>query len=249
MFKTRSEFFMEIHPSVLKFLCRALWAKCPQKPFHYFCTEIEHASIGQLRAHPNYQGGGPWQDWVMVRTDRYDHTGSADYLRPASIHGFLYASSKFPISTKQAWPPADLYEDILAVVRYTDRPLHSETAAYESILLDRYAKAYCRNGDPHFGLVPVSRFERGVLVFEDFPGLQEFKEDWRCGVNDLIAHQNLSTAVQWYEGLEPLTYHWNNSKKKGKESSRDADCIEKDWCYVVKPYSDFADLFCEKADY
>lgn len=106
--------------------------------------------------------------------------------------------------------------------------------------MHRYSKAYLRNGSPEFNIIPVSQIKRRVLVFEDSPTLHELRQDWKDRMSKAFRDE-AEKPVTWYEGIQPLNYKW--LAPSSRTTVCEEDCIEKDWVYAVKPYSEFPDLF------
>jgi len=59
---------VQVHPIVLTFFGKDWASHVGKQRNSVDCyTEFTHKNGVTFRAHPNYQGGGPWYDWAMVR--------------------------------------------------------------------------------------------------------------------------------------------------------------------------------------
>ena len=56
-----------------------------------------------LRADPDYQGGGPWQDWVKILTE--ESVDDRKKCVPFLIHCFIYNDAKEPMIVGQMCTP------------------------------------------------------------------------------------------------------------------------------------------------
>jgi len=238
--QTRARAFLEIHPAVLDFLRLRSYLDDNKVVALHCTTEIHCQNVGQLRAHPNFQNGGMWQDWVM--TDRlFKRKGRHLTIEiPVSIHAFV--TGKLRVTNDHPGLDTETLDgnEILAVVRCCNCPTKAETGNFESSIMNRFSKGYLRNGSPEFDLIPVSELKRRVLVFEDSPTLHELKNDWKDRMEKSFRDE-ADRAVPWYEGIQPLNYQWQ--APSARTTVCEEDCIEKDWVYVVRPYSEFPDIF------
>ena len=245
--RTRSHHPFVMHPAVLRFLRREMFSDNPHAPKCtglHCATEIKLKGIGQLRSHPNFQGDGPWKDWVVTSREFVNSRSGRRQRQdvPVAIHTFIIAKMvKHPEEDEAC---EERMDDILAVVCLCNRQTKTDTDGYESQLLQHYLKSYLQNSNPHFALIPISAIKHCVLVFEDHPVLEEFHSDWKARMQRSITNKTDDDfpPVTWYENIQPMHYQWKESS--ADRENRDSDCIEKDWVYLVRLYSEWADEFC-----
>jgi hypothetical protein len=125
-----------------------------QQEFDCF-TEIKHKEHGHIRCHPNYQGDGPWRDWVLLhRTNKNSSNTLAQVL--AFVRSHKHSGS----------------EPDMVLVR-TTYPRNREDISLSSVLFHRWRKGFDKYNDPTVELVPIKNIKQLLGVVDENPEMVE----------------------------------------------------------------------------
>jgi len=222
--KTKSKCHIELHATIIKYLCRAMAA---EDIVSVTCaTELELPGIGTVRSHPNYQKEGPWEDWVMIE----QMYRKKKHMVPAMVCAFITAVD------------GDVLDEPVAVICRCNVLDKKEDDNFSSTLFTRYSKSYTAHGEPGFDIVDASAIKELRLVFEDTPVLTELQSHWQKEVTNQGWLEDEPPTL--LEGIKPALYEW----KIPKNTLAEEDAITKDWVYVVRPFHEWMDLFTAATD-
>jgi hypothetical protein len=81
---------VEIHPVIMNYLLSPTFGMAPGDIVNIFSEYTDNDDV-LYRAHPNFQNGGAWYDWVMVRfEDESEVEGYYDKcLYPSKLLAFV----------------------------------------------------------------------------------------------------------------------------------------------------------------
>jgi hypothetical protein len=117
-------------------------------------TEITHRVLGTIRCHPNYQGDGPWRDWVKATFKKTGTTVARTYL--CQVLCFIKS------------PQHMLNSPDLVLLRTTCAREAEDTAA-SSVLFHRWKKDFDEDGEANVQMVPIERIKASVGVVDENP--------------------------------------------------------------------------------
>jgi hypothetical protein len=124
-------------------------------------TEIKHPSLGNIRCHPNYQGGGPWRDWVLIEHNRTRvQQNRTKRIRRGNCIAQVLCFLRSP-KLKSGGPD-------MALVR-TTYPRNSEDLQSSSVLFKRWRKSFDDEHGPTVELVPIQAIIKLVGVVDENP--------------------------------------------------------------------------------
>ena len=132
----------------------------PQMTTHVSCfTEIKHFIHGTIRCHPNYQGDGPWRDWVKATFKKTGRAVARSYL--CQVICFVKKSRD------------DLQYSPDCVLLRTTSARSEDDYTESSVLFHRWRKDFDDNGDANVQMVPIDRIKTAVGVVDENPEMIE----------------------------------------------------------------------------
>ena len=163
------------------------------------CTEatfgMEKHEIGMVRSHPNYQGNGPWRDWVMAKIPDETDGPIFNAVNPTAYHTIPCQVMCFVCLDKQMVSQTDTQQQSKGntlvqhkqglthvLLRTTHPKLPPEECEMSkldkersSTLFKRWSKQYVKTGNQRetakIVLVPVNWIVRQVGVIDENPEL------------------------------------------------------------------------------
>jgi hypothetical protein len=152
-----------------------------RRPYVFDCfSEIKHPELGNIRCHPNYQCGGPWRDWVLLKRTKHSR---------AKTLAQLLCFVRSPTHTESA--------PDMALVR-TAFPRNEEDKELSSVLFQRWRKSFDEEDDPTVELVPIKHIIKLVGVVDENPEMIEE----RHGIALFLNSEEEIEQLKLYQGQQ-----------------------------------------------
>ena len=151
-------------------------------------------NVGVIRSHPNFQGDGPWEDWVMISQRHGGHVQDVPALVCAFIMGYDDEGS---------------FSTPMALIQRCNLMSKSDHQNFKSVILQRYSKAYTAAGEPLFDIVFVNEIKEVRLVLEDTPVLMDLEDDWATSMENQEWLRDEPPTL--CEGIKPALYEWHQT--------------------------------------
>jgi hypothetical protein len=117
-------------------------------------TKIKHRIHGSIRCHPNYQGDGPWRDWVKATFKKTGSTVARTYL--CQVICFIKT-------------PLHKLDSPDCVLLRTTSPRTQDDKDESSVIFQRWRKDFDEDAEANVQMVPIERIKEVVGVVDENP--------------------------------------------------------------------------------
>ena len=131
-----------------------------------------------LRTHFNYQGNGPWHDWVLTNWEDGGSDGESSSLYPAKVIAMFYITVKEEIVNRLPESAKNFLDKPLFLLHCCTKEgtMRNNTGASNrsSKITEKYLLEYTSTTrKPIFRIEPIDIVERQCFAFQENPGIRE----------------------------------------------------------------------------
>ena len=154
---------VQIHPVIMNYVLSPTFGMAPGDIVNIFSEYTDHDDV-LYRAHPNYQNGGAWYDWAMVRFEE-------ESLVEGYYDKCLYPTKLLAFVEHIRHTNAAVTKETGAIVHSCDESDHSR----DSALTETWISQFDEDNNPVLNLVPLESIDVRLLVIQECPKLSEKK--------------------------------------------------------------------------